>query len=257
MNQEVITSQRVPSPPLVTVVTATTGNPLLKRNVRSVLDQDYERIQHLVVVDGPAHTDKVNALIDELRNPNLDVLQLPYPTGTNRYNGHRIYGACTYLCEGQFIIFLDDDNSLTPTHISDCLKVIQRGNDWAFSFRNITDKDQSFICRDDCESLGKWHSIINPADFFIDVNCYFLPKQLALAISPVWFRQFRQPGQPEIDRAMFAVLNHMTKKFDTTYNYSVNYTCGNSSLSVQKEFFLQGNEKMLALHNGVLPWVRK
>lgn len=218
------------------------------------MEQDYERIQHLIVVDGPDHHVKVTGLLNELRNPNMDVCYLPYATGTNRFNGHRIYGASTYLCEGDFVLFLDDDNSLEPSHISDLVATIQRGNDWAFSFRNINDKDGTFLTQDNCESLGKWHSIINPNDFFIDVNCYFLPKQIALAMSPVWYRKFREPGQMEIDRAMFAVLNHISKKFDTTYKYTVNYTVGNSPLSVQKEFFLQGNERMLALHNGELPW---
>jgi len=39
--------------PLVTVITAHAGTPLLKRCIESVRDQGYENIQHLVVADGP------------------------------------------------------------------------------------------------------------------------------------------------------------------------------------------------------------
>ena len=44
--------------------------------------------------------------------------------------------------------------------------------------RNIVDGEHRFLCRDDCESLGKWPSVLHPEDLFIDVNCYFLPKLL-------------------------------------------------------------------------------
>ena len=53
---------------------------------------------------------------------------LPYSTGKDRFNGHRIYGAGTYLSKGDFLIFLDDDNSLEPNHVEECVKTIQRGN---------------------------------------------------------------------------------------------------------------------------------
>src|SRR6266404_6212897 len=125
--------------PLVSVITASTGNPLLARNIKSVLNQTYDRIQHLVVVDGPDHKHKVWDIIDNdhLGSSNLDVIELPYSTGKDRYNGHRIYGASTYLAEGDFLIFLDDDNYINPTHIADCMKVINEGIAWAYSLRHI------------------------------------------------------------------------------------------------------------------------
>jgi glycosyltransferase involved in cell wall biosynthesis len=250
--------------PKVTVITASTGNPLLARNIESVQKQTYDNIQHLVVVDGPDHKIKVDNIFWTVGNPRsqLDVIQLPYATGINRFNGHRIYGACPYLAEGDWIIFLDDDNSIEPNHIESCLKTIEEqspiapGVQWCFSHRNIVDKDHNFICKDLCESLGLWPSILSPDDYFIDVNCYFLRKDIALAMSPVWYRKFREPGQMEIDRAMFHVLKNMMKtSFATTGKYTVNYSVGNSPLSVQKEFFLEGNKAMLARYNGKpLPW---
>jgi len=241
----------------VTIITATTGNPLLIDNLKSVGNQDYDGyIQHLVFVDGEHNRQKVDQIISEnkLENPNLDVIYLPYSTGKDRFNGHRIYGAGTYLSEGDFLMFLDDDNYIDSTHVSDCMKVIENGKQWAYSFRKIVDKERNVLCQDDCESLGKWHSVIHPQDFFVDVNCYFLPKNLALSMSPVWYRKFREPGQMEIDRAMFHVLNQLSNNFDATYNYTVNYTVGNTALSVTADFFLQGNQRMLQLYSGNLPW---
>ena len=241
----------------VTVVTATTGNPLLANNIESVARQTHADIQHIVIVDGPERRDAVNDIINHMNVEHLHkvvVHTLPYSIGKDRWNGHRIYGMSTYLAEGQHIMYLDDDNSIDPTHIEDCLKVIEAGNDWAYSMRKIRNKECETLCLDDCESLGQWPSVLDNSDYFIDVNCYFLPINLAVTITPVWYRKFREPGQMEIDRAMIRVLGQIAPKFDSTRNYTVNYTVGNTQNSVQAGFFEAGNAEMLRRYEGKLPW---
>lgn len=244
----------------VSVITPTTGNPYLAECIESVRAQTYSNVEHIVVVDGRERWDKANEILLAAEFPNgvnEHVCVLPYPTGTNRYNGHRVYGAATYFADGDYHLWLDDDNMLEPNHIESLVKLVQEKNlDWAYSFRKIIDKDGNVLCLDDCESLGMWASILHPQDFFVDVNCYFIKKQHAVSITPVWYRKFREPGQMEIDRAIAAVLMHPNNKlkFDCTRDYTVRYRVGNTGLSVQAEFFLRGNEAMLQRHNGVLPW---
>lgn len=242
----------------VTVITATVGNPLLPHTIRSVANQTHRDIQHLVVVDGRDRWETVSNLIDSVEDDtvldHVDILAMPYSIGKDRWNGHRIYAAGAFQAEGDFIIWLDDDNSLEPTHIEDLLKVIDAGNDWAYSFRNIVDKDHKFLCRDDCESLGKWASVLGEQDFFIDVNCYFIPTKLAIHLGPAWYRKFREPGKPEVDRVLAHVLMSNNLKFDTTYKYTVNYTVGNTPNSVQPEFFERGNAEMRRRFPDGLPW---
>jgi glycosyltransferase involved in cell wall biosynthesis len=244
----------------VTVITATVGNPLLEKTIRSVANQSHKDVQHLLVVDGPEHWEKVGDIMHQLsvhEDVNLshvNVIAMPYSIGKDRWNGHRIYAAGAFQAEGQFIIYLDDDNSLEPNHIEECLKVIDKGNDWAYSFRNIVDKDHKFICRDDCESLGKWASVLGPSDFFIDVNCYFIPTMIAIHLGPAWYRKFREPGKPEVDRVLAHTLMNNNLKFDTTYGYTVNYTVGNTQNSVQPEFFANGNRIMRDRYPDGLPW---
>ena len=159
------------------------------------------------------------------------------------------------LFRSDYHIWLDDDNVLEPDHIEKLVKLVQEKNlDWAYSLRKIIDKDGKVLCLDDCESLGMWHSILHPQDFFVDVNCYFVKKQVAVGMSPVWYRKFREPGQMEIDRAIAHVLMNNNLKFDCSRDYTVKYRVGNTGLSVQADFFLQGNKKMLELYNGNLPW---
>jgi hypothetical protein len=246
----------------VSVITPTTGNQFLKECIESVRNQTYKNIEHIVVVDGKSRWEQAEKVLFEAAFPRGEsssdrLLVLPYPTGTDRYNGHRVYGGTTYFADGDYHLWLDDDNMLEPNHIESLVKLVQEKNlDWAYSLRKIIDKDGNVLCLDDCESLGMWASILHPQDFFVDVNCYFVKKQVAVQITPVWYRKFREPGQMEIDRAIAAVLMHPNNKlkFDCTRDYTVRYRVGNTGLSVQAEFFLKGNEAMLQRHNGKLPW---
>jgi len=237
--------------PLVTVVTPTTGNPCVLRAVESVAAQSYKPVQHLVVIDNPEAPAKIKSAI---RQYNVDVIELPYATGKDRFNGHRIYGASAFLGKGDFFCYLDEDNWFDPDHIASLIEVIRRGFAWAFSFRKIVDIEGNFICNDDCESLGKWPSALAENDYLIDTNCYLLPRMAAVVSSPVWYRQAREPNVPEADRALLSFLLAQNTNYETSYQYSVNYRAGNSGLSVRKEFFLQGNERMMQKFQGSLPW---
>jgi glycosyltransferase involved in cell wall biosynthesis len=251
--------------PLVTVVTATTGQDHLLNCIRSVRAQNYKNIQHLVFADGPKSTEKVKELLNgslQKFSPHdatyVDLVELPYPVGNNQWNGHRMYAAGTFLADdsAEYIMFLDDDNTIDPDHISSLVELIIRKKlHWAFSFRKIVDADGKFVCNDDCESLGHWPSVLNEHDKFVDVNCYLFHRSVALSMAPVWYRKFRQQGQMEIDRAIsMVVMEKLGCNYDTTYKYSVNYKVGNSPLSVQASFFEAGNRAMLAHYNGELPW---
>lgn len=245
----------------VSVITPTTGNPYLAECIASVREQTYKDIEHIVVVDGRERLEKADEILMAAEFPNgvnEHVFVLPYPTGTDRYNGHRIYGGTTFFANGDYHIWLDDDNVLEPNHIESLVKLVQEKQlHWAFSLRKIIDKDSNVLCLDDCESLGMWPSILHPEDYFVDVNCYFVAKQVSVMIAPVWYRKFREPGQMEIDRALAHVLMKNNLKYDTTRDYTVKYRVGNTGLSVQSDFFIKGNEAMLQKYNGDLPWKRK
>jgi|SRR5206468_3950112 len=237
--------------PLITVVTATTGDPRVMQAIESVSAQSHKNIQHLVVLDNPHAPADIKAAI---RQQGVDMIELPYPTGKDRFNGHRIYGASAFLGKGDFFCFLDEDNWFDPDHIASLLDVVQRGFSWAFSFRKIVDADGSFICNDDCESLGKWPAILGDEDFLVDTSCYFLPRPVAVQSSPIWYRKFRDPHIMDVDRALVAWLHKNTFNYDTSGRYSLNYRVGSTANSVQREFFLEGNQRMLRKHQGKLPW---
>jgi len=237
--------------PLVTVITPTTGAPCVHQALDSVKNQTYDNIQHLVVVDGQP---KGRVIAREY--PHIDLVDLPYATGKDQYNGHRIYGAMTYIANGEFLCFLDEDNWYEPNHIETLVDVISKGNKWAYSLRKIVSQEGEYICNDDCESLGKWTSVIN--DKFIDVNCFMIPKAAALGFSPYWYRRARHPQeQPEVDRILSPFMMQNLPEFDTNGQYTINYRVASRGDSVQAEFFLKGNEMMNKQYNGELPWAKK
>jgi hypothetical protein len=240
--------------PIVTVITPTTGASYLEQAIKSVQAQTYENVQHLVVVDGAENSSKVSDILGRTGTEKLDLITLPYSTGKDRFNGHRIYGAMTYICKGDFVCFLDEDNWLEDIHVESLMTVIATGRHWAFSLRKIVDSDGSFVCNDDCESLGLWPSCLGNSDYFVDVGCYFLPKQLALQLSPIWYRKAREPNVPEVDGAISHVLRENKIPSGTSGLYSLNYRAGNTEISVKKEFFLKGNEEMRRKYHGKLPW---
>lgn len=236
----------------VTVITPTTGTRYLQQNLDSVSKQTYDNVTHLVVSDGP---DTEGVLEDKVKCfDRTTFLALPYNTGHSGYNGHRIYGAMTYLAEADYVCFLDEDNWIDPNHIEELVKVTEK-NDWAFSFRKIIDSEGNYICNDDCESLGKWHTCLSDQEYFLDTGCYFLPVRIAVQISSAWYRRARHPDdQPEMDRLIMYYLRQYDFTYDGSMQYSLNYRVGNRSDSVKAEFFLRGNEIMKQKYNGELPW---
>lgn len=245
----------------VSIITATIGKRQLANCIESVRKQRYKDLEHIIVVDGRDRFNDAKEVLNACEfgsGWNEHTIILPYATGTDRYNGHRIYGAATYIANGDYHIWLDDDNSLEPTHVEDLVNLVKTKNlDWAYSFRQIVNDEGEFVCYDDCESLGMWKSVIN--DYFVDLNCFFVKKEVAVGMSPVWYRKAREPGVIEIDRAISAILmSEQNKlKYDCTRNYTLRYRAGSTGISVQTDFFLRGNDAMLKYYNNDLPWKKK
>lgn len=239
--------------PKVAIVTPTTGSDYLKDVIDSVNAQTYTEIDHYVFIDGKEREEQAQKILQANPSRYRQLISLPQSTGRDNYNGHRIYGAASFLVNADYICFLDEDNWLEPNHVETLVNEIRKGNTWAYSFRKIVDSEKNFICNDDCESLGMWKSVLN--DNFMDVGCWFVPRNIAVLVAPCWFRRARHPQeQPEVDRLISNILLDNYHKFGCTKQYTLNYRVGNRSDSVQGEFFLQGNKAMLEHYRGELPW---
>ncbi|MFB2922989.1 MULTISPECIES: glycosyltransferase [Aerosakkonema] len=132
---------------LVSVITPTTGDPLLKQNVESIQNQDYKNIEHIIVIDGKEREDEAFKIINKIElKKQTYVVTWPYATGKDRFNGHRIYGANCYLANGDYLVFLDEDNWVDENHISSLVELVSKWQlDWAYSLRKILDRQGNFI----------------------------------------------------------------------------------------------------------------
>lgn len=104
-----------------TIITPTIGSPELEDCMLSVALQDKEAA-HLLVVDGMDYESKVQEQVDRIqaKHPayDPDMIILPWNTGKDRMNGHRIYAAIPQLIGTDYFAMLDEDNALRSDWVS-------------------------------------------------------------------------------------------------------------------------------------------
>ncbi len=233
----------------VVIVTPTTGSPELKECLKSVMLQDYVGpLRHMIVIDGYgsnlAFVEHSNQTLISYLGPHKDYLLLHDNVGSDGWYGHRVFAAMPYLVNDDIVMFLDQDNWLEPNHVSDMVKVIENGYDWAYSLRSIYDKNGHYICEDNCESLGKWPIWGTNTNYHIDTSCFAVPREILVrGICGAWY------GKWGADRQFFNILKQHYPNFGCTGKHSLNYRLGGNEGSVQPEFFHQGNIVMAKHYN--------
>lgn len=238
---------------LVSIITATTGNPKLQRTIESVQAQTYPRVEHVIVVDGPSGIDSVRRMLPSSTRHHIHVIPLPFNTGADGYNGNRIYGACVYAVGGRYVSFLDEDYWFEPHHIASLMELVEsKGLEWCYALRNIVDTDANLVTRDDCESLGRWPIWNAPGTNLVDMNCYLVRRDIAIGASPAFHCRTGDEEDPDFRLCRF--LLEAAKRFDTNGDYTVNYSAGDTRNSVKLDFFLAGNKMMAERYHGNFPW---
>ena len=137
-----------------TVIIPTTGAPEVRDAIDSVLAQTVPTTCY-IVCDGPEFEGKVSAIVSDYKGDDrIKVCYLPINVGANGFYGHRVYASFTHLVDTEYVMYLDQDCWLDTNHVKSCIETIEKKNvNWCYSLRKIYDKDNNFVCRDDCESL--------------------------------------------------------------------------------------------------------
>ena len=241
------------------VITPTTGAPELCDCINSVASQTHTATTHLVVVDGSKYAEAADHVIHRSYPNKPGELffrcDLPFNTGANGYYGHRIMAAFSHLTSDfDYVLFLDQDNWFEPNHIETLISKIEKNNlEWAYSLRKIYDKNQNFVCDDNCESLGKWPVWVDGKAHLIDTSSYCYTSDFLRLVGHIW--DFGWGA----DRRFYTILKDQIKstKYDCTGLHTLNYRLGGNEGSVPAEFFIEGNKRTLSMHKNVLPWLKR
>ena len=231
----------------VAVVTPTIGAETLAQCIESVQNQTYENLTHYIFLDGQEHEKHIWYQLDDASK--VKTVRLEENVGKG-WCGHRVYAACSFLVNADVICYLDEDNWYEPEHVEKLVEQIQKGNDWAFSLRNIVDKDGKYLFQDNCESLGKWPVYTNPKLYHIDTSCFAVKRDVAVRIGQTWYDE---NNKMSADRTFFYHLKHYFKNFSCTSSYTLNYRLGGEQ-GVSKQFFTIGNEMYEEKYGGKYPW---
>lgn len=233
--------------PSFAVITPTIGSSTLSQCIQSLQNQD---CMHYIVVDGREYNPKVNEI---LSNPlihhfdKIKIIFLEQNVGKGWY-GHRVYAASSFLVNEDYITYLDEDNFVEPTYI-EAFKAILNKHEWAYTLRNVVEEDGSFVCQDNCESLGQWPVAFQQSRYHIDTGCFAVPRTLAVKVGHNWY------GQWGADRQFFTALKSASSNFGCTRQYTLNYRLGGPTSRATKEMFLQGNQISEQRYGGAYPWL--
>lgn len=234
----------------VAVVTPTIGGEHLRQCLRSVQNQTYENLTHYVFLDGEQHFDNINPFLYEAAGKReIKTIKLEENVGKGWY-GHRVYSSCSFLVNADVICYLDEDNWYEPNHVEKIVETLQKGNDWVFSLRKIFDKNGNFVCKDNCESLGKWPVYFNESVYHIDTSSFGVRHNVALSVGHSWY------GKWGADRQFFNTVKQYFPKYECTKQYSSCYRLDGNPNSVTADFFEKGNEVNRSKYNGEWPWLK-
>lgn len=239
------------------VITPTTGIPELADAIRSVAAQT-RPVEHWVVVDGLEHTDKVLELC-RANDYGQKLIVLPENTGRptqhwseggRQYNGHRIYGAMSYLINHDYVMLLDEDNWYEPNHCETLLTNMEAlGVDWAYSLRKIVSWDGKFQFNDDCDSLGVYPNRARTS--FVDMNCYCFRSELFLVLAPSFYDELK--CDKRVYQAAMATVKD-PEQVCSTGLYTVNYRAKDYAI---RDWFEPGLKEVIKQYGHNKPWSAK
>jgi len=233
--------------PTVAVVTVTSNRKELERTIQSINEQTYP-CSHYLFTDGIISFDAYLEMAKKYRSDNRFVCYWDRKTGRG---GNHLTSAAPHLVTEDITFFVFDDDWYKPNHVESLVNIIKEGNDWAYSFRSIYDKDGEYLFDDICESLGEEHWTWNmEGHHFAETSSVAMKTELYRNLSNCY--QSKEWGP---DRLFYHHAKQLYPKFKGSKQHTVCFRLGGNPGSVTKEFFEYGNQFIMDKYNGQLPWV--
>jgi glycosyltransferase involved in cell wall biosynthesis len=234
----------------VAVVTSTIGRPTLRQTVESVKAQT-RQCEHYVFIHGQQYAPQAWSNLP--RYNHTKVVQLPH--NGNRPNSEGmgygmapVYAMAGFVVAEDVVMYLDDDNWYEPDHVESLVSMIEEKHlDFAYSLRNICADDGSFICRDDCESLGYFPNAMT--HHFCDNSVMAVRTKWAKRCGHAWYRRTVS------DRSFFRALTDLDLRIGCSGLYTCNYRISKDSINAYSaENFKTNNAAMQSRFPQGFPW---
>lgn len=234
--------------PKLTVITPTIGTQNLCYAIECVQRQSYGNLLQYIIVDGKEYESRVIDIVKNFNAEKFRIITIPFNTGKNGINGHRVYASIPLLLNSEYIMFLDEDNWWDADHAASLIELIEGNNlDWAYSMRKIFTHGGEFVTNDNCENIGPYPSFSQRPNL-VDTNCYAFKRSTIVQTAHYWYHPL------QADRYFYKHLAELFPNYKSTGRYTVNYRL-NESRPPTPDYFLRGNQFMMDKYNYKLPWV--
>jgi glycosyltransferase involved in cell wall biosynthesis len=234
--------------PSVAVIIPTTGDPLVREAIASVLAQTHAEVELFVVIDGPRFKPAFEAATQGMDLSRVHVSTLPVNVGANGFYGHRVYAAFSHLVNTEFICFLDQDNWFDPEHLASLVAAVQgQGWEWGFGLRRVVDPAGVPLIDDESQSIGPWGQ--TSPHKLVDTNCYLLRTAVAHRVASFFHGGWGQ------DRVFYAAVSGAFPNFGSSGRYSVNYRTRADMQPTVVALVQRENAAIRARYPQGLPWV--
>ena len=235
----------------VGIITATTGNKLLVDAVMSVEKQTYENWHHYLFYDGVIGYDEFNRQRQEYQSLKRDLAYWPSRIGGKQLQGRRIYAAAPSLINEDVVVILNEDDWFAENHIESLVTLMEtQGLDWAYSLRQIYDREGNYLFDDNCESLGRHPVWCANNQHLVETCSYAVRTPVMTNVANVYNHRGFGP-----DRLQYDYLARSYPKFAGTGKHTMCFRLGGNETSVTREFFATGNAMMKQRYPHGFPWV--
>ena len=234
----------------VAVIIPTTGAPLVRQAIASVLAQTHEDLQLHVVIDGPEFIAPFQKSTEGMDLSRARITVLPENVGRNGFYGHRVYAAFSHLVNTDYISFLDQDNWFEPEHLAALVDCIERqGWQWGFALRRVVSEEGQYLIDDESQSVGPWNA--TSPHKLVDTNCYCLRVDTAHRVASHWHGGWGQ------DRVFYTMLAQAFPNFGSSGRYTVNYRTRPELQARVVELLQRENAAMRARYPQGFPWMQQ
>jgi hypothetical protein len=231
------------------VVTVTSGREALEKCIQSIDAQTYPVTMHYIVTDAIVNFYEYQDLRNHYCSDKRSVSFWDGRIGGLGLEGRRLFAAAPALVNEDVLFMLPDDDWFKPNHVESLMRLIDAGNDWAYSLMSVYDQSGEFLFDDICECLGELHPSWNTGKGFAPTGSIAMKTSLYANLSNCY--NYRGFGP---DRVFYDTAKQFYPKFASSGLHTNCFRLGGNETSSSRQFFEHGNRVMMERYNGKMPW---